>query len=92
MSIEKIKDRAKKVAHDLGREYEYDVNSLVESTFNNGALSDEAKEHWQEGLYTKEQVIKILEDYFRFLAMNYHPKLKETKDWFENYLTLDNEN
>ena len=69
----------------------YKVDETIELS-KEDALGMLKEGYLEEVKETKEQVIKILEDYFRFLGKNYHPKLKETKDWFENYLTLDNEN
>lgn len=51
-----------------------------ESSFIAGAMSEEAKEYWQKGMWNNEEVLNLL--YLAFGDKCYSQK--RIKEWFEN--------
>ena len=80
MNEDNIKEAAKKYAESTplrNREY-----GLTHSAFTSGALSPEAKEYWQQGMYTKQEVKDLFD---LFIDTNTLPlRSSEIDKWFEN--------
>jgi hypothetical protein len=61
----KIEETAKSIGRILGPHG--DNNVLLTQAFEEGALSPEAKEYWQQEMYTKEEILKLLNKYTRYV-------------------------
>ena len=74
----KIEEAAKKSSMDYdSRDYTYDI---AKQEFIIGAKSPEAKEYWQQGMYTEEEVTTLINRLLEFIA---HHEPSEWKKWLD---------
>lgn len=86
----KIEQAAKLYCQDLYHgEF---LTMVIKEVFILGAKSPEAKEYWQKGMYTEEEVKKLIalkymrdynDEYPEYLSMTIEESLNEIGDWFE---------
>jgi len=71
---------------------EGDVFSKVEQTFIDGAMSPEAKTFHTQGMYSEEEVLKIIEALHNDWILGENGEVIEFLDWFEEYKKKRNGN
>lgn len=82
----KIKEAARKaVGLPIGFDYEeeayYNSQKIHRyDTFIQATLSPEAKEYWQQGMYTEEEVLVLL---FAYMWNSVGPNTLTVSEWFE---------